>query len=222
MERSYRKRDALRYLYNRYIKDDPEKIALLEVERVNVFVARLIFELRTSAELSQKELAELVGTTQSVISRLEDADYDGHSLTMLDRIATALNQRLMVSMVAKDPDAAAMRYAFQLMMQNLRREKGMTIQEVSEGTKVDASQLISIEHNVAYRPTPLALHRLADFYGIPEERLAQLAGAIRKVPDEVRESASRFAAKSDSFAKLTKDERRALDGFVKSLKSAAG
>ena len=40
-----------------------------------------------------------MGTTQSVISRLEDADYEGHSLSMLQRIATALRMRLKVSLV---------------------------------------------------------------------------------------------------------------------------
>jgi len=44
-------------------------------------------------------LAELVGTTQSVIARLEDADYEGHSLSMLQRIATAVNKRLEVRFV---------------------------------------------------------------------------------------------------------------------------
>lgn len=57
----------------------------------------MIFAGRTGAGLSQKELAERVGTTQSVISRLEDADYGGHSLSMLQRIAEALGLRLDVS-----------------------------------------------------------------------------------------------------------------------------
>ena len=39
--------------------------------------------INPSERLPQKELAELIGTTQSVISRLEDADYEGHSLSML-------------------------------------------------------------------------------------------------------------------------------------------
>jgi hypothetical protein len=38
-----------------------------------------------------------VGTTQSVVSRLEDDDYDGHSLTMLARIAAALGKRLVLT-----------------------------------------------------------------------------------------------------------------------------
>ena len=43
-----------------------------------------------------EQLAELIGTKQPDIARLEDADYQGHSLTMLHRIATALNQRLEI------------------------------------------------------------------------------------------------------------------------------
>jgi transcriptional regulator with XRE-family HTH domain len=53
--------------------------------------------LRSDAKLSQSELAKLVGTTQSVVSRLEDDDYDGHSLTMLARIAAALGKRLILT-----------------------------------------------------------------------------------------------------------------------------
>ena len=48
------------------------------------------------AGLTQQGLAELVGTTQAVILRLEDADYEGHSLSMLQRIATALNQKVEI------------------------------------------------------------------------------------------------------------------------------
>jgi ribosome-binding protein aMBF1 (putative translation factor) len=52
-------------------------------------LALLIREMREDAGLTQTELAKKVGTTQSVIARLEDAEYAGHSLTMLERIATA-------------------------------------------------------------------------------------------------------------------------------------
>lgn len=52
-------------------------------------LAVLVREMRENAGLTQTELARKVGTTQSVIARLEDAEYTGHSLTMLERIATA-------------------------------------------------------------------------------------------------------------------------------------
>jgi predicted transcriptional regulator len=73
-----------------------EMADLIEQERANLDIARKICELRAKAKLSQAELARRVGTTQSVISRLEDADYDGHSLEMLRRIAAALEKRLEI------------------------------------------------------------------------------------------------------------------------------
>ena len=73
-----------------------EMADLVEQEQANLDIARKIYELRTKAKLSQAELARKVGTTQSVISRLEDADYDGHSLEMLRRIAAALEKRVEI------------------------------------------------------------------------------------------------------------------------------
>src|SRR5919205_1128111 len=68
----------------------------VEKERLNSAIARSIYDARTEAGLTQKKLAELIGSHQSVIARLEDADYRGHSLTMLERIGAALGRRLTV------------------------------------------------------------------------------------------------------------------------------
>ena len=76
-----------------------EMADLVEQEQANLDLAREIYELRRKAKLSQTELARKVGTTQSVISRLEDADYDGHSLAMLRRIASALEKRVEIRFV---------------------------------------------------------------------------------------------------------------------------
>ena len=107
MERRKQTASAVKILHRRYIKGDAKREASLQDERVNAQVARLIHDHRADAGLTQKELAELVGTTQSVISRLEDADYQGHSLSMLSRIAGALNQRLAVLMVPVGEELAA-------------------------------------------------------------------------------------------------------------------
>ncbi len=88
--------DALVILHRRFIGKNPERIASLQIERVNADIARTIYDIRMDAGLSQKELARLVGTTQSVISRLEDADYEGHSLSMLKRIAKAVQKKVTV------------------------------------------------------------------------------------------------------------------------------
>ena len=95
--------DVVEILHRRYIGDDEERKASLQMERINADVARMIYDLRKEVGLTQKELSARVGTTQSVISRLEDADYDGHSLSMLNRIAASLNRRLAVTLVADKP-----------------------------------------------------------------------------------------------------------------------
>ena len=93
-----RTRDALKIIDD-ITGDDPELKAMIEEETIHAQVARKIYEARTRAGLTQQQLAALVGTKQSVIARLEDADYVGHSLTMLQRIATALHQKLEIDLV---------------------------------------------------------------------------------------------------------------------------
>jgi ribosome-binding protein aMBF1 (putative translation factor) len=91
--------DAAEILHRRYFRGNPERLAELEEERANAQVARKLYALRTDAGFSQRELAKRVGTTASVICRLEDADYEGHSLGMLRRIATALEKRVEIRFV---------------------------------------------------------------------------------------------------------------------------
>lgn len=103
--------NAVRILHRRYVGEDVERKASLERERVNAEVARTIYELREQAGLSQKELAKRLDTTQSVISRLEDADYEGHSLSMLNRIAKALNQQVQVVIAPQEQKKASITLA---------------------------------------------------------------------------------------------------------------
>lgn len=90
--------DAVEIL-ERLIAGDDVLRTLVEEERVNARVAREIYDLRNRRGLTQKELAVKVGTTQSVIARLEDADYEGHSLRMLRRIAEALDAHISAHLV---------------------------------------------------------------------------------------------------------------------------
>jgi predicted transcriptional regulator len=87
---------ASKFLYNRYIAGDPKREEEYDEEVINAEIARKIYELRTQAGLTQQELADRVGTSKSAICRLEDADYDGHSLSMLKRIAEALDKRVEI------------------------------------------------------------------------------------------------------------------------------
>src|ERR1700681_1528354 len=84
--------DAVDIVHRRFYEGRPGRLKKLEEARANEEIARKIRDLRTAAGLTQTQLAKLIDTTASVICRLEDADYAGHSLAMLRRIGSALNQ----------------------------------------------------------------------------------------------------------------------------------
>ena len=93
-------KDALKILERVTGGDEGAKAGIAKA-KINFEVAQMIYDARTKAGLSQSELAALIGSKQPVIARLEDADYEGHSLTMLQRIAAALQQRLEIRFVPR-------------------------------------------------------------------------------------------------------------------------
>ena len=92
--------DAVEILHRRFYAGKAARLKNLDGARANEEIARKIRELRTAASLTQTQLARVIGTTASVICRLEDADYEGHSLAMLRKIGAALNQRVEIRFVA--------------------------------------------------------------------------------------------------------------------------
>lgn len=94
--------DALEYLWKKYYANDPKAQSDLSAAKENALIASQIYAAREKNNLTQKQLAELVGTATSVICQLEDADYEGHSLRMLRKIATALNMRIVLAFLEED------------------------------------------------------------------------------------------------------------------------
>lgn len=93
--------DAVEILKRKFAIDpatDPEMLQIAEDFRVG----QMIYDARQAAGLTQSQLAAAIGTTQSVISQLEDAEYVGHSLSMLRRIAEALNSKVEIRIVPKE------------------------------------------------------------------------------------------------------------------------
>jgi ribosome-binding protein aMBF1 (putative translation factor) len=83
----------------RELASNPNLAAEVQTQRLVADVGSEILAARTRVGLTQKQLADRVGMHQSAIARLEDADYDGHSLKTLERIASALGKRVQVSFV---------------------------------------------------------------------------------------------------------------------------
>jgi transcriptional regulator with XRE-family HTH domain len=95
----------------RKMEQDPEMAKAINIERFRMSVSAELLEAREKAGLTQKQLGDLAGMRQSAVARLEDADYDGHSLTSLWRIATALKKRIEIRLLDAVPQASNVRYA---------------------------------------------------------------------------------------------------------------
>lgn len=94
-----RRLDDWQLYHRRHIASDAERVIQFEQGMAECEISALIYDLRADAGLTQAQLAKRVGTTPSVISRMEDADYVGHSLGMLRRIAAALGRRVEIRLV---------------------------------------------------------------------------------------------------------------------------
>ena len=83
-------------------RTDPSADVRNDIEQ-DFTLGQLIYDLRTQAGLSQRALLERMGTTQSVISRLEEGGGAKNRLDTLARVATALDRHLVVSFPEKVP-----------------------------------------------------------------------------------------------------------------------
>ena len=90
--------DALKIL-DQMIGDDPDMRQMIAEETLKAQIARMIYEARTAAGLTQQTLAARVGTKPSVIARLEEADVDSEALFLLHRIAAALGYALDIRLL---------------------------------------------------------------------------------------------------------------------------
>lgn len=115
--------------------------------------------------------------------------------------------------------AAELRVAFGRFVALMRRQLGLSIEQLARRADVDVAELVTIEKKVDYVPEAMTVYNLAKTFRTPEKSLLQLAGlTVRKDPEFVQE-AVRFAAKSETIAKLTKEEQAALESFVAVLNS---
>lgn len=201
-------------LRRRYVRGDPARAAAVERERLNAEVARLIHQRRTEAGLTQKDLAERIGTRQSVISRLESADYDGHSLTMVQRIAEALGLRVTVAMAGSGPDPSD---ALPALLRALRRRRSLTIDQLAAALGVERERLAAMERGCVV-PDERLLAAFSDLFDIPGPMLHALAAGT--LPDAAAAALARFRHATDE-SPLAPGERDALDGLLAALRASS-
>lgn len=120
--------------FDRYLEqqlDDPAFAARFKRAGQAWDVALQIAALREQAGLSQQQLAIILKTSQQQISRLESPGYEGHSLSMLRRVASALHARVRVVI---EPDTDLSRVAEEQAPYGQKRRARKTAGRPSSGS----------------------------------------------------------------------------------------
>ncbi len=96
-----RRKDDLDKYFEKVLKEDPSLAEEFEKADQAWDIAFQIHDLREGAGLTQKQLAELVGTKQSNIARIESAEYTGYTLKTLEKVTKALRAKMEIRIVAE-------------------------------------------------------------------------------------------------------------------------
>lgn len=110
-------------------------------------------------------------------------------------------------------------YAFGALIQLLRRDRNLTVDQLASSVQITTTELISIELDPKYIPQPRTVFQLSKFFELPDRPLMKLANVTTVHSDKLREAAVRFAASSSKVMELSREERAALTEFVHFLAS---
>ncbi len=116
-----------------------------------------------------------------------------------------------------DPGDRTTVLAFGRLINLCRRKRGWTIEGLASSARIDVSEAIRIERDASYVPGPRTVFQLSTALGLPRERMLQLSGNMIVRDRGLGEQAVRFAARSASVEKLSRQEHLALEEFVKYL-----
>jgi ribosome-binding protein aMBF1 (putative translation factor) len=98
---------ARELMASRTYNGQPDRIAEREHTAREMSLGAKLRKMREDVGMTQSQLAKNIGTPASAISRLEDADYDGHSMGTLGKVAKALGMRLVIDFEAMPKRAKA-------------------------------------------------------------------------------------------------------------------
>jgi len=107
--------------------------------------------------------------------------------------------------------------AFGRLINFCRRDKGLTLEKLADLARVDLDEVVSIEQSLEYKAEPRTVCQLAKVLQLPEDKVLQLSGNTLARDEGLNEDAVKFAASAQSMEKLNRDEKKALEQFVKRL-----
>jgi len=112
--------------------------------------------------------------------------------------------------------------AFGTLIQFLRRDRRLSVEQLASDAKVDVAEVVKIEFDPKYVPHPRSVHQLASFFGMPQRALLKLSDVSTVHNAQLRAAVYRFTAHSSEIAELSHEERVAMTEFVQFLGTQDG
>ena len=112
------------------------------------------------------------------------------------------------------PSSSETRLALGPLVELMRRKHRMSMEELAEKARVDLAEIVSIERDPSFQPEPRTVYQIAAALGLPSKGLLQISGNTVTKDQAFRDQAVRFAARSGSIERLSREEQRALDEYV--------
>jgi transcriptional regulator with XRE-family HTH domain len=161
----------------------------------------------------------LLETEPSVLRvAIADANLNADDLVRQGRVAIARALNASETATSATPDEHE---GLRLLLQLLRRRAGLTEEQLAEAARIEVAEIRRIEYDPAYTPMPRTVYQLEQYFRLPKRSLAKLAGMTRQPSTQFQEEVLRFAASAKAIGKLTSDEKKTLNAFVRFLASNA-
>ena len=130
-------------------------------------------------------------------------------------ITAGVHAKPVSSVLLEDPAAMGeAAFAFGKLVQLLRRQSRLNLEELASKADVDFDELRQIEENPLFTPEPRTVHFLASFFDLSKKKLLQLSGLTAANDSHLVDEAIRFAASAKPGAELTPEEKKALRDFI--------
>lgn len=162
----------------------------------------------------------IAADSESLTAAMQDTGIDPMELARTGRaiVARALARAAEES---ASTGASDLHEGLSVFLQLLRRRDDLSYEQLAQRVRIDAEEIKAIETDPTYTARPRTIYQLEHFFKLPKQSLAKLAGMTRHQSSDFREEVMRFAAHSKTMHKLTRDETRILNAFVKFLSKEA-
>ena len=123
----------------------------------------------------------------------------------------------MANAAATSTDTLAARVSFSRFVELARLKLRLSKEQFAVKARIPLQELVCIEEDDVFTPTPRTVHYLAQFLKVSHPKLLSLAGLAQTKDAGFNNAALKFAAKSEPIRQLSKEEQEAFDEFVKVL-----